>query len=110
MAVNDMDFAFNLLPPAISAYRAQGRLALLAQVLSAQAWVGILLGRWTVSRPAGDEAARLAAETKQPLFLADAQTAQAALAGLRGDESLAQRLASEAEGVTLPVAGTSCAL
>ena len=105
MAVNDMDSAFNLLPPAISAYRAQGRLALLAQVLSAQAWVGILLGRWTASRPAGDEAARLAAETKQPLFLADAQTAQAALAGLRGDESLAQRLASEAEGVTLPVGG-----
>ena len=105
MAVNDMDSAFNFLPSAISAYRTQGRLALLAQVLAAQAWVGILLGRWTVSRPAVDEAARLAAETKQPLFLADAQTAQAALAGLRGDESLAQQYVAEAEGVTLPVGG-----
>ncbi len=104
-AVNDMDSAFNLLPPAISAYRAQGRLALLAQVLAAQSWTGILLGQWNVARAAADEAARLAAETKQPLYLANAQTAQAALAGLHGDESLAQRLAAEAEGVTLPVGG-----
>jgi DNA-binding CsgD family transcriptional regulator len=105
MAVNDMDAAFSLLPPAISAYRAQGRLALLAQVLYARGSIGILLGQWTVARPAADEAARLAAETKQPLFLANAQTAQAALAGLRGDESLAQGLATEAEGVTLSVGG-----
>ena len=105
MAVNDMDTAFSLLSPAISAYRAQGRLALLAQVLYARGSIGILLGQWTVARPAADEATRLAAETKQPLFLAHAQTSQAALAGLRGDESLAQRLATEAEGVTLPVGG-----
>ena len=58
-----------------------------------------------MARAAADEAARLAAETKQPLYLANAQTAQAALAGLHGDESLAQRLAAEAEGVTLPVGG-----
>jgi DNA-binding CsgD family transcriptional regulator/tetratricopeptide (TPR) repeat protein len=104
-AVNDMDTAFSLLPPAISAYRAQGRLALLAQVLSVRALMGVLLGQWTVARSAADEAARLAAETKQTLFLANAKTAQASLAGLRGDESLAQRLATEAEGVTLPVGG-----
>ena len=104
-AVSDMDSAFDLLAPAISAYRAQGRLALLAQVLDSQAWVGIVLGQWTVARPAADEAARLAAETKQPLFLADAQTAQAAFAAIRGDESLAQQYAAEAEGETLSVAG-----
>jgi ATP/maltotriose-dependent transcriptional regulator MalT len=48
------------------------------------------------------EASRLAHETAQPIWEAGAQAAEAMLAGLRGDEEAALRLAAAAETVALP--------
>src|SRR5262249_29255342 len=59
------DIAAPLLSAAASGARAQGRLGLLTQILVAQAWADIHLGRWDTASAGAAEAAALAAETSQ---------------------------------------------
>jgi DNA-binding CsgD family transcriptional regulator len=78
-------------------WRAQGRLALLAQALVMRAWSSIQLGNWPAVEPAAAEGDRLAGETGQPLWGAGARAALAAAAGARGDYDRGMALAAEAE-------------
>ncbi len=66
-------------------WRAQGRLALLAQALVMRAWSSIQIGGWPAVEPAAAEGERLARETGQPLWEAGATSALVAAAGARGD-------------------------
>ena len=99
--VGDPERAALLYSTAIPGLRAQGRLGFLASSLANHAWLLIELGHWRTAVSAAEEAARLAEETSQPLWIASAQAAQAALAGLRGDTAAALALASEAERVAV---------
>jgi DNA-binding CsgD family transcriptional regulator len=81
--------------------RDQGRLAQLAQVLGLQAWAALRRSRWSVALACAEESARLAEETRQPRVRADALSAQATLASMRGDTDAAERMATEAEVLAL---------
>ncbi|CAA9426105.1 MAG: hypothetical protein AVDCRST_MAG03-2904 [uncultured Rubrobacteraceae bacterium] len=102
VAVGNYELALRLFHDATSQLRSQGRLALLAQSLTMGAWSAIRLGRWNAARSVVDEARRLAHETQQPIWTAGAQIAGALLAGVRGEEDLAERLIIEAERFTVP--------
>jgi DNA-binding CsgD family transcriptional regulator len=78
-------------------WRAQGRLAPLAQALIMRAWSSIQLGNWPAVDPAAEEGERLAHETAQPLWAAGARAARAAAAGARGESDRGMALASEVE-------------
>ena len=78
-------------------WRAQGRLALLAQALVMRAWSTVQFGGWPAVEPAAAEARRLARETGQPLWEIGATAALAAAAGARGAYEPAMALAAEAE-------------
>ena len=101
-AVGDYELALRIFHDATAQLRSQGRLALLAQSLTLRAWSAIYLGNWSAARPVADEARRLAHETRQPIWTAGAQIASALLAGVRGEEDLAERLIIEAERFTVP--------
>lgn len=103
-AVGSFDRALALLATSTTALRAQGQLGLLARVLVSQAWAAIHLGVWNVAMPASEEANRLARETRQPLWAAAAQAAEATLAAMRGEYSLSTSLADGAERILLAVA------
>jgi DNA-binding CsgD family transcriptional regulator len=82
--------------------REQGRLRVLAHALAVRAWSAIMIADFAVAMPAAAEAARLAAETAQPLWEAGAWTAEAALAALRGEPAVVGDLTTRAERATLP--------
>jgi DNA-binding CsgD family transcriptional regulator len=84
---------------AVEQLRQQGRLALLAQSLAMQAVDSFLLGEWGVTATAASEAARLAEETGQPIWLASATGILGALAGVRGEFETADALLSRAREV-----------
>lgn len=90
-----------------AAWRAEGRLALLAQALVMRAWSSIQLGNWPVVEPAAAEADRLARETGQPLWGAGARAALAAVAGVRGDHVRAAALAADVEAQLVAVRPTN---
>ncbi len=94
---------------AVNGLREQGRLGLLPAVLTQQAWTAINRLDWNVAIPAADEAVRLSRETGQPLWAAAAQTGQAMILGLRGNDGAADELLREAEKVVLPL-GVSAVL
>jgi DNA-binding CsgD family transcriptional regulator len=101
-AVGDYGLATRIFHDATAQLRSQGRLALLAQSLTLRAWSAIYLGNWNAARSVADEARRLAHETRQPIWTTGAQIAGALLAGVRGEEDLAERLIVEAERFTVP--------
>jgi len=101
-AVYEFDRAPQFSDEATAALRAQGRLAVLAQVLTMAAWDAIHLGDFHEAASKADEAGRLARETAQPIWIAGTQVAMALLAGLRGDEDGAETLLAEAELITIP--------
>jgi len=82
--------------------RREGQLAALPRLLTQQAWNAITRGDWRAAVPAADEALRLAVETRQPIWQAAAMTGQAMIAGMRGDDKAADRLAQDAESLVLP--------
>ena len=102
-AAGDYGQALALLDQAALGLRAQGRLGLLTQVLSPRAWAEIHLGRFSDANRDAEEAHRLASETAQPVYFTGSQIGMALLAGLRGEEAVAERLASEAEAAVLPL-------
>jgi len=102
-AAGDFGQALALLDQAAQGLRAQGRLGLLTQTLSPRAWAEIHLGRFSDANRDAEEAHSLAGETAQPVYFTGSQIAMALLAGLRGEEAVAERLASEAEAAVLPL-------
>jgi DNA-binding CsgD family transcriptional regulator len=106
-AVWAYDLSLRFLDAAVDGLRAQGRLGLLAQALTAQAWAAVHLAREPLAVSAAEEACRLAEETGQPASAAAAKLAQATIAGERGDFEGAETLARQAEAVLLPMGAIS---
>jgi DNA-binding CsgD family transcriptional regulator/tetratricopeptide (TPR) repeat protein len=104
--VGDFHLARSLLVAASARLREQGRLRMLAVVLATQAWAAIMSADFAEARPAAEEAGRLSAETVQPLWQAAAWTAQAALAALRGEETVVEDMAARV-GQAMPPVGAS---
>lgn len=96
------DRAGPLLAASARLLRAQGRLSLLAQVLTIQAHAALNLGDFAVAMPAAEESRRLAAETQQPLWETGAWIAEATLSAMRGEREAVDALTAEADRVALP--------
>ncbi|MFC9974219.1 AAA family ATPase [Spirillospora sp. NPDC127200] len=96
-------------PLALSAatLRAQGRLGVLTQTLTSQAFQAFHGGDWELAAAAADEAQRLAADTGMPRWAAGARIAAGMLAGVRGDRDAGLALLAEAERTVVPMANRS---
>jgi DNA-binding CsgD family transcriptional regulator len=83
------DFALGarLLGRAVNRLREQGRLGMLTQALVHYAWAAIYSGDWGAAAAAAAEAARLAADTRQPQFGVTGQLLSAVVEGLRGRDA-----------------------
>ena len=82
--------------------REQGRLGVLARILTGRSWAALLAGDLPEAVMSAEEGARLAVETHQSAWHMQASTAQAALAALRGDHATAAELSARIEGSALP--------
>jgi len=100
-AAGDRTESIELMDRAAPILRAQGRLGLLAQLLTVRAWAGINTGQFRDAIRTMEEANQLAIETRQPIWTAISTMGRAALSGLQGEERTAEQLVSEA---TAPVA------
>jgi DNA-binding CsgD family transcriptional regulator/tetratricopeptide (TPR) repeat protein len=105
--VGVFDQAFSLYEAAAAQLRDQGRLGVLARILSIQSWSAILVADFPVALTSAEEGAALAAETVQPLWQMQAWTAQATIAALRGDHATADDLATRIERAALPLGAAS---
>lgn len=99
--LGDFDRALAFCAQAATGLRQQGRFAVLAQVLDLQSWAALYLGRWDVTHTAGDEAYRLAIETRQPGWVAITRVGLAVLSALRGAAEAARELVLDAEEAAL---------
>lgn len=100
-AVWSNELALPFLQAAAAGFRADGRLALLAQALVFEAWADVRRGAVRAAITSADEAARLADETGQLRFRAAANLAEAIAVADRGDDETAERLIGEAEAPLL---------
>ena len=89
------------LADAAAAYRAEGRLGLLARTLGTRAWGQLFIGAWDQVHADLDEASRLAAETGEQFWAITATAGKAMLAALRGDSEAADRMAAEVQAIPL---------
>jgi DNA-binding CsgD family transcriptional regulator len=96
------DLALPFLRESGDRFRAAGQLQQLTTTLVFEAWAHLRRGDIRAAVPAAAEGARMAAETRQPRFVAVAKAALAIAAGERGDPG-ASELAAEAEAVLLPM-------
>jgi len=96
------DLALPFLRRAEEGFRAAGKLHQLTTALVFETWAYLRRGDIRAAVPAAAEAARIAAETKQPRYVAAAKTALAIAAGERGDPA-AGELATEAEAILLSI-------
>ena len=96
-AVGDFERSMRILPLAIDPLRADGRLGLLTHAVGLFASSAVFVSDWPVAVGAAGEYERLARETNQLIWRAGAAVMQASIAGVRGDESSAERSAGEAE-------------
>jgi DNA-binding CsgD family transcriptional regulator len=94
--VGDIAPSIGLMNRAVPLLRAEGRLSLLAQVLTVRAHAGINTGNFADAARDAEEGGRLAIETEQPIWIAISRMGRAMLAGLRGDERGAAELVTEA--------------
>ncbi|MCK9926333.1 AAA family ATPase [Frankia sp. Mgl5] len=109
LSVGAFDVAASLFTTAISGFRAQGRLALLARSVGALAWCALNLIDLGVAISCAEESLRLATETSQPNLRIVARAHQGVIAAVRGDHDEAERIAVEVARSSLP-AGISLAL
>ena len=86
--------------------RAEGRLGRLPRLLATQAILAVRLPNWDIAIPSAEEARRLAGELGQPVWLATAETAVAAIAALRGDPTTTQSATAHAEQIAMPLGAT----
>jgi DNA-binding CsgD family transcriptional regulator len=103
VVVGAFDTGSTALGVAIDGLRGQGRLGHLPRLLALQAIVAARLADWDVAIPAAEESRRLANELSEPLWGAGAETAVAAIAGMRGDEEAAEQASLRAERIALPL-------
>ncbi len=94
-AAGDIDQSIVLMDRATPLLRAQARLGLLAQLLTARGWAGINTGQFGRATRELEEGNGLAVETAQPIWIAISQNGRAALLGLRGEERQANQTLSE---------------
>ena len=82
------DFAVGarFLARAVERLREQGRLGMLTQALVHYAWAATYAGDWKAAQAAGAEGARLARDSRQPLFGLAGELVAALAAALRGNE------------------------
>ena len=97
------NLALPFLRAASAGYRAEGRLALLAQTLVFEAWAEIREGAARVAITAAAEAVQLAQETRQVRYAAVGQLAEAIAAVEMGADEPAERLIGTAEAMLLPL-------
>ena len=102
-ATGAFDLADALLADTAARLRSQGRLGHLPRLLVLQGTTAARMPDWNIAIPAAEEGERLASELGQPAWIAGAQTVEAYLAALRGDEQAAEAAASAAERVALPL-------
>ena len=88
---------------ASTGYRADGRLALLAQTLVAEAWAEVREGAARVAITAAAEGVQLAEETRQIRYVAAGRLIQAIAAVELGADEPAEQLIGAAEAVLLPL-------
>jgi DNA-binding CsgD family transcriptional regulator len=98
------DRALPLLSASAQLLREQGRLRVLAQVVSIRAWAALEVADFAVAIPAAEEASRLSCEAQHPLWETGALVAQATIAALRGDRRRVETLTAEADRIALPLA------
>ncbi|ADP84582.1 regulatory protein LuxR [Pseudofrankia inefficax] len=96
-AIGDSPRAAELLDRAETLLRDQGRLGLLAHVLSMQVVVRLELGSWDRAAAAAAEGRRLAEDTGQPIWTTGTLVCDARAQALRGDAERALDLAGQAE-------------
>jgi DNA-binding CsgD family transcriptional regulator len=96
-AVGDFANSIRILSIAIQPLRAQGRLGLLTHAVGMFASAAVFVCDWTVAAGAAADFEALAVETNQPIWRAGAAVAQCAVAGIRGDDELANAYGGEAE-------------
>ena len=106
VAVGAFDVAQTFLGEAVEGLRTQGRLGHLPRMLTLQGRMAAQVADWGVAIPAAEEARRLAAELREPHWVAAADAVDSLIAGIRGDQDAAERAAVQAESVALP-AGAS---
>jgi DNA-binding CsgD family transcriptional regulator len=97
------DLALPFLRAASAGYRAEGRLALLAQTLVFEAWAEIRSGAARVAIIAAAEGVQLAQETRQVRYAVVGQVAEAIAAVEMGTAEPAERLIGTAESTLLPL-------
>jgi DNA-binding CsgD family transcriptional regulator len=95
--VGDFQRVESLLDRTVAALRSEGRLPQLARILHFRARIAMYLANADVALPDAEEAERLAHETGQPMWVAQAQTVRAVFAALRGEHELAEAQAASAE-------------
>ena len=103
MAVWADNLALPFLRAAVEGYRAEGRLATLAQCLAFGAWTAVNCGAVRLAITDAAEAARLAGETRQLRYVLAAKLAHAIAAAERGEEKTADHLIADAEAALLPL-------
>lgn len=95
--VGDWERAMRILRLAMEPLRAHGRLGLLTHAVGMFASEAVFVCDWPVASGAASEFETLARETNQLVWQSGAAVAQCAVAGIRGDEELAESYAAEAE-------------
>jgi DNA-binding CsgD family transcriptional regulator len=106
VAVGAFDIAPIFLAEAVDGLRTQGRLGHLPRMLTLQGRMAAQVADWGVAIPVAEEARRLAAELREPHWVAAADAVDSVIAGIRGDQDAAERAAVRAERLALP-AGAS---
>lgn len=103
MAVWADNLGLPFIRAATAGYRADGRLALLAETLVFEAWAEIRLGTARAAITAAAEAVQLAEETRRVRYVVAGQLAEAVAAVEMGADEPAEQLIREAEATLLPL-------
>ena len=102
VAVGAFDMAASFLDEAVEGLRTQGRLGHLPRMLTLQGRMAAHVADWGVAMPAAEEARRLAAELREPQWIAAADAVDSVIAGMRGDQDAAERAATRSESIAVP--------
>jgi len=97
------NLALPFLRPAVAGYRADGRLAKVAQALTLEAWADVRSGAVRIAITSAAEAASLASEARHVRYVLVANLAHAIAAAELGEVETAERLIAGAEAALLPM-------
>ena len=105
----DFDRVLRLTAKTVDRLRTDSRHTVLAQMQVIRTWAALFVGEWDLAYTCGDEAFRLATDTRQPVWGAHARLGQADLEGRRGHGKLAAAYLAEANELAL-LTGSATAL